>query len=405
MHFPWKKAMRSTRLSRLVNDHLHNSQKRRDGSSLVVETGFPTSLVDLFIKNREKLKKPSRRKRRSILPATPLPEDPACFASPPPAPAPSPMSPLSSAGPGSPAPSLHCPPVLESSSGEVNGIPVVCGDSRRDFLVVLKIILVVCFAVGNKKLTAGIAVTAVLLLFLEHLGRYACRFCSEGVLGTGSIVERIRMLLRFKEVKLDWNLTDQDHSSKSESFNQEIQFVETDPFKIHLTSRSCPEATFRRQEVESKAALIEEEGAICEVVEFKKAKSRRAKVRSKMKKFFSEKLRRSRKVHDDSQRLEEEEEEEVSVFLWEEYQESDKAEEEEEMSSGLPEYVSETVAEIQHKGEEIKGGARWKQFVLCVIVLTGLIGGRAFALLLTLSSCLLFKLSMKVPVIRYFFSH
>ncbi|KMS96270.1 hypothetical protein BVRB_000750 [Beta vulgaris subsp. vulgaris] len=57
----WKKQ-KGNRISRLVAD-LQTTPKR--GGSLVVETGFPTSLVDLFVKNRDKLKKPKTKKHKS----------------------------------------------------------------------------------------------------------------------------------------------------------------------------------------------------------------------------------------------------------------------------------------------------------------------------------------------------
>ncbi|KDP23865.1 hypothetical protein JCGZ_27134 [Jatropha curcas] len=58
MPLPWKKA-KVSRISRLVAD----LQQPKSGKSLVVETGFPTSLVDLFVKNRDRLKKPSKKKK------------------------------------------------------------------------------------------------------------------------------------------------------------------------------------------------------------------------------------------------------------------------------------------------------------------------------------------------------
>ncbi|CAN1290395.1 hypothetical protein LINPERPRIM_LOCUS20667 [Linum perenne] len=53
MPLPWNKSKVST-ISRLVTD-LHSPKHR---NSLVVQTGFPASLVDLFYKNRDRLKKP-----------------------------------------------------------------------------------------------------------------------------------------------------------------------------------------------------------------------------------------------------------------------------------------------------------------------------------------------------------
>ena len=59
MPLPWKKD-KVSRFSRIVAD----LQSPKGGSSLVVETGFPTSLVDLFVKNRERLKKPTGKKKK-----------------------------------------------------------------------------------------------------------------------------------------------------------------------------------------------------------------------------------------------------------------------------------------------------------------------------------------------------
>ncbi|KAJ6293461.1 hypothetical protein OIU78_025441 [Salix suchowensis] len=59
MPLPWKKN-KVSRFSRIVAD----LQSPKGGSSLVVETGFPTSLVDLFVKNRERLKKPTGKKKK-----------------------------------------------------------------------------------------------------------------------------------------------------------------------------------------------------------------------------------------------------------------------------------------------------------------------------------------------------
>lgn len=57
----WKKQ-NGNRISRLVAD-FQTGPKR--GGSLVVETGFPTSLIDLFVKNRDKLKKPKSKHHKS----------------------------------------------------------------------------------------------------------------------------------------------------------------------------------------------------------------------------------------------------------------------------------------------------------------------------------------------------
>ncbi|KAJ8752176.1 hypothetical protein K2173_003784 [Erythroxylum novogranatense] len=61
MPLPWKKS-RVPRISRIVAD----LQFRKHGNSLVLETGFPTSLVDLFVKNRDKLKRPFKSKKHKV---------------------------------------------------------------------------------------------------------------------------------------------------------------------------------------------------------------------------------------------------------------------------------------------------------------------------------------------------
>jgi hypothetical protein len=473
MPFPWKKV-KSTRISRLVNDHLHKSQKRRDGSSLVVETGFPTSLVDLFIKNREKLRKLSKKKGQSP-PLTSLGDgnDPliaesgASVSSPPPAP--SPVMSLSIPGPPSPVQRpLGCSSPPRSPSRCVNEILLVGSSDGGKVVgvmgvneivsVVLKLFLVVCFIFGMKRLTVGITVSAFLLLFLEYVGEQTCgllkQSCdSQGALG--SMVRRVCVLLTFKEVKLDEKSGEhmipelqQEHSLKpgssylrssgSRCRNQEIEIVDTNGSLVtqvdeiqsenEIAFGSCLVPGLGCDETESREVAIEKEEKKCEVAELKTAKSRRAKMKLKMKKFFPKKLR-SRKEHD-CQRLEIVKEDGVfpcdgqEVYPCRDEEDSKSAsgipsiasarnKEEDAMNSlcafnGLPEVNEEADTKRTQKGEEIKGGLTWRYMFLCLIILIGLIGGRAFALLLTLSWCLLVKLGealpryTKVPRIRCF---
>ncbi|RID75755.1 hypothetical protein BRARA_B02783 [Brassica rapa] len=60
MYRLWKKP-KSGRLSRFMSE-FQQSPKR--GGSLVVQTGFPASLIDLFVKNRDRLKKSSSKTKR-----------------------------------------------------------------------------------------------------------------------------------------------------------------------------------------------------------------------------------------------------------------------------------------------------------------------------------------------------
>ncbi|KAI3455918.1 hypothetical protein Pfo_012581 [Paulownia fortunei] len=448
MPFPWNKV-KSTRISRLVNDHLHNSQKRRDGSSLVVETGFPTSLVDLFIKNREKLKKPSKKKPTPMI--TPLIAE-----------LPTPVhSPLRCPSP------LRSPSLLPLPSRGVNEILVVgscdggtfvgvdereCGaergvDANRVLLVVLKMFLVVVLALGTRRLTIGITISAFLLFFLEYVGKHACGLlkpCSEAKGVLRLMIQSVSRLLRFKEVKLDEKNggalmpeVQQEHSLKpgcsslkttgSRCPDQEIQVVEQKSYMVthveeiqpenEIMDGSCFKGRLGYQEIESKEVVMEKEESMCEVAELKR-KSRRAKINSKMKKFVPKKLRRSRKEQD-PQRLDIVKED--SIFLFDEREvdqcedegESENASELSSISSGrykeeegksaicafggLSKVSEKAGIKIEEKSEEIEAGLTWRYLVLCLIVLVGLIGGRAFALLLTLSWCLLLKIGETLP--------
>ncbi|KAK4440244.1 hypothetical protein Salat_0359300 [Sesamum alatum] len=468
MTFPWKKV-KSTRISQFVNDHLQNSQKRRDGSSLVVETGFPTSLVDLFMKNHGKLKITSKKKRQSH-PITPLSDsnDPAVAGSPAvffsPLPSSSPM--ISPSIAGSPAPT-HAPLPCASLSGDANETLVVgssdggsligvderelgaeterAADAVGVLLMVLKMFLVVVLALGTKRLTVGFTISAFLLFFLEYAGKHACRLLKPCLRAKGVLrfmVERVRRLSRFKEAKLGENdggvlMTEGQQmrpsksgcsslkSSGSRCQNQEIEVVEPKGClanhvdEIQLEKEIVEESCY--QEIGLKEVVMEKEDSVCELADMKR-KSRRAKIKSKMKKFVPKKLRNSRH---DPQLVKED-----AVSLFDEQQEADECKEERGSESGSGfssissgRYKEESVTssisalsgspeindEAEEKGEETEAeSAPYRRYlVLCLIVLIGLIGGRGLALVLTLSWCLLLKLSekrptytKKVPIIR-----
>ncbi|KAL0352777.1 UNVERIFIED_CONTAM: hypothetical protein Sangu_0859000 [Sesamum angustifolium] len=470
MTFPWKKV-KSTRISQLVNDHLHNSQKRRDGSSLVVETGFPTSLVDLFMKNRGKLKKPSKEKRQSH-PITPLSDasDPVVAGSPTvffsPLPSASPMISPSSAG--SPT-RMHAPLAFASLSGDASETLVVgssdsgslIGADERELgaeraadavgvlLMVLKMFLVVVLALGTKRLTVGFTISAFLLFFLEYAGKHVCRLlkpCLEAKGVLRSMVQRIRRLSSFKEAKLGENNgavlmkeAQQVHPSNSGSSSlkssgsscpdQEVEVVEPKGYLVRhvdeiqlekeIVEDSCYKGRLGYQEIGLKEEVMEKEESICELADMKR-ESRRAKIKSKMKKFVPKKLRNSR--HNDPQRNELVKE--GTVSLCDEQQEADQCKDDRESEScsgfssissgryreeagsssisacsGSPEVNDEASKKSQEKGEETEAESApaRRYLVLCLIVLIGLIGGRGLALVMTLSWCLVLKLGEKLP--------
>ncbi|XP_039056798.1 uncharacterized protein LOC120199885 [Hibiscus syriacus] len=137
MHFPWKKR-KVTRISRLVAGLLLSPKR---GGSLVVETGFPTSLVDLFVKNRDRFRKSSKTKSSSIS-THPLPLSP-------------------------PSP---CNETLQSPDMDVVKqylLPEENDDERIPFHVVLKVSLMVALAVSTRSLAIWIMLAALLLVIIE----------------------------------------------------------------------------------------------------------------------------------------------------------------------------------------------------------------------------------------------
>ncbi|GMI86122.1 hypothetical protein HRI_002281500 [Hibiscus trionum] len=138
MHFPWKKTKVTRRIARLVAG-LHQSPKR--GGSLVVETGFPTSLVDLFVKYSYRLRKSSKRK---------------CS----PSPSPRILSP--------PTPPLSQSPGMDVGEVVFNSIENN-DDERIPFQVAFKVSLAVALAVSTS-LAIWIMAAALLLVLIEFAG-------------------------------------------------------------------------------------------------------------------------------------------------------------------------------------------------------------------------------------------
>ncbi|EYU19108.1 hypothetical protein MIMGU_mgv1a006346mg [Erythranthe guttata] len=429
MPFPWKKV-KSTRISQFVNDHLHNSQRRRDGSSLFVETGFPTSLVDLFIKNRQKLKKSSKKKHQ-IPPISPLNDEsvPITAGSPTPFPSPSRQIVTGSHSPVHMHSPLHCPSPLRSPlhspPPSVNRILVVDErdqiaerglDANTVLLVVFKMFLVVILALCTKKLTVGITMSALLLFLLEYIGKHV-----GGLLKPlKSIVQSVRRLLRFKDVKLDENkgvvlipgCSSSLESYGSKSLDQEIQVVESEDYfatrvdeiqpEGEVVDGSCFNVRLEYREIklqEAGAVVVEEEKeeSVYKVAAEFKRKSRGAKIKSKMKNLFPKKSRKEGGSQKHEDMAESESASESSSVSSRKYKEEDGMMRSTiyDSSAGFSE-ISEEVG-VKHD-EQIESGTSWKYLILGVIVLVGLIGGRTFALLLTLSWLLLLKFSKTMPM-------
>ncbi|KAH6830728.1 hypothetical protein C2S53_010070 [Perilla frutescens var. hirtella] len=435
MPFPWKKV-KSTRISQLVNDHLHISQKRRDGSSLVVATGFPTSLIDLFIKNREKLKKPSKKKRRSQpIASSDDVNDPVIEGSPISCPFPPPPSTVGSPSPQRHSPSLSPPSSCENeicalgSSGggsEVGGVDEEHrggGERGRDVNGVLMgvstMFVVVVLALATKRLAVVITISAVLLLFLECVGKH-CGGLSKPFAAAKAAVQsggRLLLFLRYrkleeKQERLIKPVPLSIKSSATRCPDQEIQAVESKvyyPSEIQPEKEMMDESLSRErlgyQEIELVEMAMKREESICD--DFKR-KSRKARIKSQMNKIVPKKFRGSKKhqdlqspliVKDESFILSEEQVDQCNNGEESEHGSisssvSDGGCREEDGKSDICSDRRLSDVKIEGKGEV---AAARRYILLCLIVLVGLIGGRPFALVLTLTWFLLLKLGQKLP--------
>lgn len=201
MPLPWKKT-RVSRFSRLVAD----LQSPKRGNSLVVETGFPTSLIDLFHKNRERLKKPTAKKKKRRQQQLQEVEEELVISDP---------IPLSSSRDlvdvPEPIQNLEnvesfdaCElvsqllPVVEGVD-DVDNVTVTdkkCWDEKekRLLFVVLKMFLVLVLGLSTKGLVVGITMSAFVLIFLEYVGKHVLCFlklCLSVELVLEPFVERV----------------------------------------------------------------------------------------------------------------------------------------------------------------------------------------------------------------------
>ncbi|GMH20819.1 hypothetical protein Nepgr_022661 [Nepenthes gracilis] len=154
----WKRS-KVNQISQLVADL--KSPPKRSGS-LVIQTGFPNSLIDLFVKNHNRLKHPSKKKRHKPQvnpPPSPPPTLPSFFSK-----------------KDDPKCSLRleigkiAPEESELSKfgrkEEIRGTPDLIGVC----LSVFKVAFVVIIAFCTKKLILGITLAAFSLLLVEYLG-------------------------------------------------------------------------------------------------------------------------------------------------------------------------------------------------------------------------------------------
>ncbi|KAK9267948.1 hypothetical protein L1049_010385 [Liquidambar formosana] len=458
MPLPWKKA-RVTRISRLVAD-LHSP---KHGGSLVVETGFPTSLIDLFVKNRDRLKKPSSKKKRRLEIS-----DPVTLSAPP-----LDLRLNSSAASdgfwGSAVSRIEthgCRNREEEARdfGAAGGVLVV--DDRQlvvvgeggyggvegpkasgVFWAILKVFIVVVLALGTKKLAVGITMSAFVLLFLEYAGKHVVcllKPCSHMQTTLKSFIQRVfRCVFREQGVMVVEDKTASKAlipqvvivglEPKSNDPIEEIEIIEPNldlvaPMEEIQTLRPDFEMLNRDkrwgyEEIDTTKRFVEKEddnnGG--EVVERKNRCVTSAKLKSHiLKKFVPKKFRTKKKGKRSKEEKELESHNEVSGGVGED--KVGRCEEQQEGENGVgqgeDEEVDESEQERSEEGEEIDVGISSSgelsevvietaiktkgnsgYLFLVLIVLAGLVGGRVVALLLTIGLCSVFK---SVGILRRF---
>lgn len=395
MPLPWKKTGRVSRFSRLVAG-LHHSPKR--GRSLVVETGFPTSLVDLFVKNKDRLKKPSKKKSP-------------------------PYSPLQTTGPpsppSSPVPCQVSPDGLEvnSASGfeatrrNVQDLAVVneCNGSgegygmfeKRVFGVFLKILMVVVVALSTKKMAVGITMSAFLLFLVQYAaGSGVLVFlkpCSKARAVLNSFVVMIKVLYFSNSIsKKEIDEVD-DEIQRCNEDSSEGQLIDTsdvcDSFEF------VDEIALKSPGREIQVADSNCDGEQCDVLICKKDRSRSEKLRRKfVKKFVPKKLRDAKKEWKNREREKEREKKkekvsdsnsEIGLSGMKDENLQKISDQEQDFVVGNSQVEVGKVVEIVERERKVNSGYFW---ILLFVVLGGLLGGRVLALLCTLGWCLMLKL-------------
>ncbi|CAJ1963006.1 unnamed protein product [Sphenostylis stenocarpa] len=361
MPFPWKKN-RVPRISQIVAD----LQSPKRGGSLVVETGFPTSLIDLFVKNRSRF-----RKHRSRKPPPPDVPDP-----PPP-----PPSPATSPPPPHPEPRVPNPQIEQN---DIVSVPDQVAECSVNVVLVVRILMVLIVVASVKRLTVGITVSTFALLLLEYAGRRVVS-CS----AVESWFQKVRVLK--KERVRGSEFIEIPRLSFSEDFS-------IDEIEVVSDVGICCEMRSISGHVESE--MIEEcSSHVLEVSECKIKGSRSGRFGSKMvKKLVPKKFRGSKKEKKDKMNKEVEDESgsEVSsavgedklpiLEIEEENKNTDKSSktEQDEVECGIIcSYNEKRVARVGNSGSSM---------VLVMIALVGLLLGRFPALVLSMAWCCMIKM-------------
>ncbi|KAG2318464.1 hypothetical protein Bca4012_055333 [Brassica carinata] len=392
MPLPWKKS-KSGRISRFVTDLQHSP---KHGGSLFVETGFPTSLIDLFVKNRDRLKKSSSKRNNNKAPTQTAPTRPRVLSPPL----------LQRLDPASVTEDLTASKVDEDLDGGscLTSENRHDGDDNKDHrnggdrgggccvltVVVVKVFAVAVLALSTKKLAVGITISAFALILLELAVVRVftlLNLCPDAEVRLHSLFGKLIGKKKRKEKV--------EESSSSSMQEREKNKVSLEIIESFQDSRDCVEEV----QVPPEEREVE---TIREVVLIKE-KSKSAKLKSKIvKKIVPKKLRTYKKKKKlkmkekqeaEGVKVAEEEKEcltEVSSFYSEDRIERGISERDETGSN--PPFL-ESCEEVEEEEEEESGskGDLTKVIVLVVIALAGLLIGKVIASVLTLSWCLILR--------------
>nr|XP_011460402.1 PREDICTED: uncharacterized protein LOC101293467 [Fragaria vesca subsp. vesca] len=426
----WKKG----RISQMVADL--QSPKRR-GGSMVVQTGFPTSLIDLFVKNRDRLRKQSKKNQSRKNSQKSSDFDPVDRVS------------DQIAEKGSDDLSILAVP----SSGEIENLVarkddhavsedtdsrvsdaessgIVAEESPRGgsgdlssvFVAAAKVFAVVVLALCTTKFAVGITLSAFLLLFLECVGkRLSCLVkpwsnaksglqCVARRMGYALLVLRSDVIVKEKSEGVVFELV--EPGVESDSSMEEIEVmscgivcIDEGVSEMGLNEYLSMDGE-KGEKVEVGDHTDDLSDSVCEKSKGKGRKKFVPKMGAKfIKKLVSKKLRKNSMKHQSGT----EPEPKASTEVCEEglVEHEDRREgfsaEEEESENGSPLSVnSENKCEkqeadgivtsliVEKKGAESKGNFGY--LILFLIALAGLIGGRVVALMLTITWCFMLKL-------------
>lgn len=395
MPFSWKKKTRCTRFSQLVADHL---QSPKHGGSLVVETGFPTSLIDLYVRNRGRFRKSSAKKQKGNDSPNPLSSSSSSDS----------LVESSNLSSGV-SDSRGNDEIIEEDVVVVGGSNIEIDDSsiieversvemaklNPVVAAALKVLFVVVLILGTKRFKFGITVSAFLLFFLELVGK--------------PLLERSSLMRPGVDSKKLFESSSHGTKNIKDSKENTTLFVCSEVVEIE-------EQIDSQKEVGSEKKLDEVKSEV--LMEIRHKSSRKALMKSKMKKLVPKKLRKSSMGSKGEISCGLKEEETVKCaqnlkpsVLSSEFSESkleilcvSKQEQTKIVEIEAPSSSSTLVSEIGCSNKKLKKESQQNYgcLILCLIVLIGLIGGRVLALVLALSWCLLQKKSpwrnVKFPI-------